>query len=60
MKTDQDLEHIEELKNLGVNVVLGSHPDDLFNENRCFNKESWNKDSHKYSKSKRIKYSCYK
>jgi len=48
-KTDQDLEHIEELKNLGVNVVLGSHPDDLFNEKiDVLIKNPGIKDSHKY------------
>lgn len=48
-KTDQDLEHIEELKNLGVNVVLGSHPDDLFNEKTdVLIKNPGIKDSHKY------------
>lgn len=29
MKVDQDKERLEELKSLGVNVVLGEHPDDL-------------------------------
>lgn len=29
-KTDQNIEEISELKSLGVKVILGSHPDDLF------------------------------
>lgn len=32
MKVDQDKEKLEELKDLGVNVVLGEHPDDLLDE----------------------------
>ncbi|MBO5376311.1 MAG: UDP-N-acetylmuramoyl-L-alanine--D-glutamate ligase, partial [Bacilli bacterium] len=32
MKVDQDKEKLEELKVLGVNVVLGEHPDDLLDE----------------------------
>ena len=29
-KTDQNIEEISELKSLGVKVILGSHPEDLF------------------------------
>lgn len=29
-KTEQKAEHMSELKELGVNIVLGSHPEDLF------------------------------
>ena len=32
MKVDQDKERLDELKDLGVNVVLGEHPDDLLDE----------------------------
>lgn len=30
-KEDQDISHIEELKKMNVNIILGSHPDDLLN-----------------------------
>lgn len=46
---DQDLSHIEELKMLGVNVILGSHPDELFTENiDILVKNPGIKESHKY------------
>lgn len=46
---DQDLSHIEELKMLGVNVFLGSHPDELFTENiDILVKNPGIKESHKY------------
>ena len=32
MKTDHDKEKIEELESLGVQIVLGSHPDDLLDD----------------------------
>lgn len=32
MKVDQDKDRLEELKDLGVNVVLGEHPDDLLDD----------------------------
>lgn len=46
---DQNEDHIKELESLGVNVILGSHPDDLFNE-ECdiLIKNPGIKDSHKY------------
>ncbi len=46
---NQDLSHIEELKMLGVNVFLGSHPDELFTENiDILVKNPGIKESHKY------------
>lgn len=48
-KNEQDLSHIEELKSLGVNIVLGSHPDDLLDEKiDVLIKNPGIKDSHKY------------
>ena len=32
MNENQDKNHIEELKKLGVKVILGSHPDDILDE----------------------------
>ena len=29
---NQDKDHIKELEDLGVKVILGSHPDDIFDE----------------------------
>lgn len=31
-KTDQDINHINELKSMGATIILGDHPDDLFND----------------------------
>lgn len=48
-KEEQDTLHIDELKSLGVNVVLGSHPDDLFKSDiDILVKNPGIKDSHKY------------
>ncbi len=48
-KNEQDLSNIEELKSLGVNIVLGSHPDDLLDEKiDVLIKNPGIKDSHKY------------
>lgn len=32
MKTEQDEEKVNELKNLGVEIILGSHPDDILDD----------------------------
>jgi UDP-N-acetylmuramoylalanine--D-glutamate ligase len=32
LKKEQDQDHIKELSDLGVKVILGEHPDDLFNQ----------------------------
>lgn len=32
LQTEQDLEKIKELKDLGVEIILGSHPDDLLDD----------------------------
>lgn len=48
-KEDQDISHIEELKKMNVNIILGSHPDDLLNNNfDLVVKNPGIKDDHKY------------
>ena len=45
----QDESHIKELKDLGVSVVLGTHPDDIFDETFDYIiKNPGIKDTHKY------------
>lgn len=45
----QDENHLEELRNLNVNIVLGSHPDDILDETFDYViKNPGIKDSHKY------------
>jgi len=45
--TDQDENHIKELEDLGVKVILGSHPEDLIDETvDCVIKNPGIKDSH--------------
>ena len=46
---DQNLLHVEELEKLGVSVILGNHPDDIFDENFDYLvKNPGIKDNHKY------------
>ena len=48
-KEDQDIEHLKELKDLNINVHLGNHPDDLFdNTFDVLIKNPGIKDDHKY------------
>lgn len=48
-KEDQDISHIEELKKMNVNIILGSHPDDLLNNTfDLVVKNPGIKDDHKY------------
>lgn len=48
-KTDQCISHVEELKKMNVNIVLGSHPDDLLNDTfDLVVKNPGIKDNHKY------------
>lgn len=45
----QDKEHLEELRNLGISVILGSHPDDILDETFDYIiKNPGIKDTHKY------------
>lgn len=45
----QDENHVEELRNLGVSVILGSHPDDILDETFDYViKNPGIKDTHKY------------
>lgn len=47
--TKQDESHVEELKKLGVSVVLGEHPDDILDESYDYIiKNPGIKDTHKY------------
>lgn len=48
-KTDQNIEEISELKSLGVKVILGSHPEDLFDSTfEMIVKNPGISNSHKY------------
>lgn len=49
LKEDQELEHINELKELGIKVILGDHPDDLITKDVNFIiKNPGIKNDHKY------------
>ncbi len=49
LKEDQELEHINELKQLGIKVILGDHPDDLITKDVNFIiKNPGIKNDHKY------------